>query len=64
MEGFREGQHVWVEEDDGSQRAAVYLGEVQTMSWLGGGPAAYVVYEDTRESHEVALPRIMPREDG
>jgi hypothetical protein len=64
MDGFREGQQVWVDQDDGTQRAAVYVGEVQTSSWLGGPPAAYVVYDDTRSSHEVALPRITPRDDA
>jgi len=63
MDGFREGQQVWVEQDDGTQRAGVYVGEVQTTSWLGGGPAAYVVYQDTRSGEEVALPRVTPRDD-
>jgi hypothetical protein len=63
MDGFSEGQAVWIEQDDGTQRAGTYVGEVQTTSWLGGGPRAYVVYQDTRSGEEVELPRITPRDD-
>ena len=63
MTGFHEGQRIWIEQPDGSQRAAVFVGDAQTASWFGGQAGAYVVYADTRSGEEVALMRITPRED-
>ena len=34
MDGFREGQKVWVEEPDGSLRPGVYVGDVETTTWF------------------------------
>jgi hypothetical protein len=42
MDGFHEGQKIWVEQADGSQRAGIFVGEAE-QSWFGGGPGAYVV---------------------
>ena len=61
METLREGHPIWVEQPDGSQRAAIFVGEAEA-SWFGGGPGAYVVYPDTRSGEEVAMMRIVPRE--
>ena len=63
MSTFREGQPVWVEQADGSQRAGIFVGEAEA-SWFGGGPGAYVVYPDTRSGEEVAVMRIVARDDG
>jgi hypothetical protein len=63
MGTFEEGDEVWVEQPDGSQRAAIYVGEAQA-SWFGGGPGVYVMYPDTRSGEEVAMMRVVPREDG
>ena len=63
MTGFHEGQRIWIEQPDGSQRSGVFVGDAQTASWLGGQAGAYVVYADTRSGDEVALMRITPRED-
>ena len=60
---FEEGDEVWVEQPDGSQRAAVYVGEAEA-SWFGGGPGVYVMYPDTRTGEEVAMMRVVPREAG
>jgi len=57
-----EGQKVWVEQDDGSQRKAVFVGEA-AQSWFGGMPGAYVAYPDSRSGEEVAMIRIVPRDD-
>jgi hypothetical protein len=62
MSTFREGQPVWVEQADGSQRAAIFVGEAEA-SWFGGGPGAYVVYPETRSGEEVAIMRILERDD-
>ena len=62
MSTFREGQPIWVEQADGSQRAAIFVGEAEA-SWFGGGPGAYVVYPETRSGEEVAIMRILARED-
>ena len=63
MESFHEGQRVWVEQEDGSQRAAIFVGEVDVASWFGGGPGVYVVYQDTRSGEEVSVARVVPREE-
>jgi hypothetical protein len=63
MNTFREGQPIWIEQPDGSQRAGIFVGEAEA-SWFGGGPGAYVVYPDTRAGEEVAIMRIIAREDG
>ena len=47
---------------DGSQRAAIFVGEAEA-SWFGGGPGAYVVYPDTCSGEEVAIMRILARDD-
>ena len=62
MDALTEGQKVWVEQADGSQRAAIFVGEAEA-SWFGGSPGAYVVYPDTRDGQEVELMRIIARED-
>ena len=54
MDALTEGQKVWVEQADGSQRAAIFVGEAEA-SWFGGSPGAYVVYPDTRDGQEVEL---------
>ena len=63
MHTFREGDKVWVEQADGSQRAGVFVGEAEG-SWFGGTPGAYVAYPDTRSGEEVAIMRIVARDDG
>jgi hypothetical protein len=62
MESLHEGQKVWVEQADGSQRAAIFVGEAEA-SWFGGAPGVYVVYPDTREGEEVAEMRVVARDD-
>jgi hypothetical protein len=62
MDGFHEGQKIWIEQADGTQRAGIFVGEAE-QSWFGGGPGAYVVYPDTRSGEEVDLMRIVPREE-
>ena len=61
MDPLHEGQKVWVEQPDGSQRAAIFVGEAE-MSWFGGTPGVYVVYPDTRSGEEVAMQRVVARE--
>ena len=63
MDTLREGQPIWIEQADGSQRAGIFVGEAE-QSWFGGMPGAYVVYPDTRSGEEVAITRIVPREEG
>ena len=61
MDTFHEGQKVWVEQPDGSQRPAIFVGEAEA-SWFGGAPGAYVVYPETRSGEEVAIARVVLRE--
>lgn len=63
MSFFHEGQKVWVERADGSQRAGIYVGDAETAVWFGGAPVAYVVYPDTREGEAVPLAHILKREE-
>ena len=63
MDGLREGDKIWVEQADGSQRPGIFVGEAQG-TWFGGSPGAYVVYPDTRSGEEVAIIRIMARDDA
>jgi hypothetical protein len=63
VDSLHEGQKIWVEQADGSQRRAIFVGEA-VQSWFGGSPGAYVVYPDTRSGEEVARMRIVPRDDG
>lgn len=63
MDAFHEGQRVWVEQQDGTQRAAIFVGEADQASWFGGQPAAYVVYPDTKSGEEVALMRVVGRDE-
>ena len=62
MEGYEEGQKIWVEQSDGSQRAAIYVGEAALDTWFGGGPGVYVVYPDSRSGEEVEAFRVVPRD--
>ena len=63
MDTLREGQKIWVEQTDGTQRAAIFVGEAEA-SWFGGAPGAYVVYPDTRAGEEVEIVRIVARDDA
>jgi hypothetical protein len=64
MEDFHEGQRIWVEQQDGSQRAAIFVGEAGLATWFGGGPGVYVVYPDSRSGEEVAAMRVVARDAG
>jgi len=59
---FHMGEPVWVMQDDGSQRAAEYVGVRETSAWFGGAPTGIVVYPDTRSSAAVEVDRVIPRE--
>jgi hypothetical protein len=63
VDALHEGQRVWVEQPDGSQRAAIFVGEAEA-SWFGGAPGVYVVYPDSRSGEEVAIVRVVPRDDA
>jgi hypothetical protein len=63
VEGFHEGQKVWVLLSDGNQRPATYVGEGENASWFGGPPLAYIVFDDDRSGAEVQLDMIVPRDD-
>jgi hypothetical protein len=63
MSELREGHKIWVEQPDGSQRAGIFVGEA-AQSWFGGMPGAYVVYPDSRSGEEVAISRIVPRDEA
>lgn len=60
--GFKEGESVWVLAEDGSQRAAEYVGQAETSAWFGGPPLCYIVYADTRQGDAVQIDHVIPRE--
>lgn len=63
MDELREGDKIWVEQADGSQRAGIFAGEAEG-TWFGGSVGAYVVYPDTKSGEQVAMVRVMPRDDA
>lgn len=62
MDALHEGQKIWIEQADGSQRAGIFVGQAEA-TWFGGTPCAYVVYPDTQSGEEVAIMRIVPRDE-
>ena len=62
MSSLHEGQKIWVEQPDGSQRPGIFVGEAED-TWFGGAPGAYVVDPDTRSGEEVAISRLVAREE-
>ena len=63
MDPLREGEKIWIEQADGSQRPGIFVGEAEA-SWFGGSPGVYVVYPDTRVGEEVASMRVFRRDDA
>jgi hypothetical protein len=63
MDAFHEGQRIWVEQQDGGRRAAIFVGEAEQASWFGGQPSAYVVYPDDKSGEAVALMRVISRDE-
>jgi hypothetical protein len=59
---MHEGQKIFVEQPDGTQRPGIFVGDAEA-SWFGGSPGAYVVYPDTRDGEQVDMMRIMPRDE-
>jgi hypothetical protein len=59
---FHRGQPIWVVQDDGSQRAAEYVGEGELSAWFGGPPTCLVVYIDTRSGEAVEIGRVIARD--
>jgi hypothetical protein len=60
--GFKEGQAVWVEDGDGKMHPAIFVGETESASWLGGVPSANVVDPETDQGEVIPIYRITPRE--
>lgn len=58
---FHKGEPVWVIGQDGSERAAEYVGEGETSAWFGGPARVLVVYLDTRSGEAVEVDRVIPR---
>jgi hypothetical protein len=61
--GFKEGQAVWVEDGDGKQHPAIFVGEAESASWLGGAPCARVVDPTTDAAEVVQIFRLTPRDE-
>jgi len=61
--GFKEGQAVWVEDENGKRHPGVYVGENDSASWFGGGPSAYVAHPEAKQAEVVSIFRITPRDE-
>jgi len=59
---FHKGQPIWVVNQDGTQRAAEYVGEGELSAWFGGAPTVIVVYPDTGTGEAVEVDRVIGRE--
>ncbi len=59
---FHKGQPVWVIQDDGSQRAAEYVGEGELSAWFGGSPTVLVVYPEDGSGGPVPVDRVIARD--
>jgi hypothetical protein len=59
---FHKGQAIWVMNQDGTRRAAEYVGEGELSSWFGGAPTVIVVYPDTRTGEAVEVNRVISRD--
>jgi hypothetical protein len=60
--GFKEGQAVWVEEDEAQMHPATSSAR-PSASWLGGVPHAHVVDPETNQGEVVPIFRITPRDE-
>jgi hypothetical protein len=56
--GFKEGQAVWVEDGKRQMHPAIFLGETESASWLGG-----VVDPGSNRGEVVPIFRITPRDE-
>jgi hypothetical protein len=63
VQGFTEGQAVWVEHGEGRMHPAIFVGETESASWLGGAPSARVVDPETDDAEVVPFSRITPRDE-
>ena len=62
--GFKEGQAVWVGDGDGELGIpAIFVGEAESASWLGGAPCARVVDPETNVAEVVQIFRLTPRDE-
>jgi hypothetical protein len=59
---FHQGQPVWVMQEDGSRRAAEFVGEGEMSAWFGGAPTVIVVFPDTRTGAAVETDRVIARD--
>ena len=49
-------------QEDGSGRAAEYVGEGELSAWFGGAPTVIVVYTDTHTGEDVEVDRVIARD--
>ena len=63
MGGFHEGQQIWIEQPDGSQRPGIFVGDAQNASWFGGQSGAMWPTRIRTRARRSALMRITPREE-
>ena len=62
MDTLQEGQKIWVEQPDGSQRAGIFVGEAFGVM-VRRHARRLVAYPETHSGEEVAIMRIVPRDE-
>jgi hypothetical protein len=62
IQGFKEGDKVWVQDGDGRHHSGIFVGDNESAGWFGGGPSAYVAHPEGKTAEVVSLYRITPRE--
>jgi hypothetical protein len=58
---YKEGEEVWVQDDNGKRHSGVFVGMNEAAGWFGGGPSAYVVHPEGHQAEVVSLFRITPK---
>src|SRR6185437_3005600 len=58
---YKEGEEVWVQDDNGNRHSGVFVGMNEAAGWFGGGPSAYVVHPEGHQAEVVSLFRITPK---
>jgi hypothetical protein len=63
IEGFKEGDKVWVQDENGKHHPGIFVGNNEAAGWFGGGPSAYVAHPEAHQAEVVSVFRITPRDE-
>ena len=63
IEGFKEGDKVWVQDENGKHHPGIFVGNNEAAGWFGGGPSAYVAHPEAHQAEVVSVFRITARDE-